>query len=277
MIHSRRFWAARPAGATQLLVSVRNGEEARCALDGGADIIDAKEPTAGALGAVSLDTFVSIVAAVAGAVPVSAAVGDAEDEWDVEARALAFGGAGAAFIKVGFAGINGSERIASMIAAARRGAASTGAGVVAVAYADHADIAAPSPAALASVAARSGAAGVLLDTALKDGPGLMSLMAGPQVAAWIRHVREAGMFAAVAGRLCASDLSVVRTAVADIAGVRGAACEGGRSGAVTVSQVRQLVRALRDPVPHTWSTEHPAAAPAESTDPRSSVLMRPNA
>ena len=50
----------------QLLVSVRSAEDAMAALDGGADIIDTKEPRAGALGAVSMDALHDIHAAVAG-------------------------------------------------------------------------------------------------------------------------------------------------------------------------------------------------------------------
>ena len=53
----------------KLLVSVRNATEAAAARAGGADIIDAKEPAAGALGAVRLTTFEDIVDAVADACP----------------------------------------------------------------------------------------------------------------------------------------------------------------------------------------------------------------
>ena len=45
----------------QLLVSVSNPTEARRAVDGGADVIDAKDPLNGALGAVSLDTLRQVV------------------------------------------------------------------------------------------------------------------------------------------------------------------------------------------------------------------------
>ena len=40
-----------------LLVSVRNAEEAAAALAGGADVIDAKDPAAGALGPVPVQVF----------------------------------------------------------------------------------------------------------------------------------------------------------------------------------------------------------------------------
>src|SRR5260370_538729 len=55
--------------AMQLLVSVANGAEASAALAGGADIVDAKNPGAGALGAVSHDALTDIHRAVAGARP----------------------------------------------------------------------------------------------------------------------------------------------------------------------------------------------------------------
>jgi len=62
----------------KLLVSVRDAIDASAALAGGADIIDAKEPASGALGAVDLATFQHIVAAVANARLVTAALGTRE-------------------------------------------------------------------------------------------------------------------------------------------------------------------------------------------------------
>ena len=50
--------------------------------------------------------------------------------------------------------------------------------------------------------------------------------------------------AALAGKLTADDLAFVRDAGADIAGVRGAACERGRAGSIVEERVRQLRTAL---------------------------------
>ena len=49
---------------TQLLISVKNVEEALLALACGADIIDLKDPSVGALGALDLPTSLAIIAAV---------------------------------------------------------------------------------------------------------------------------------------------------------------------------------------------------------------------
>src|SRR5262245_15095651 len=62
---------------TQLLVSVRSSAEAATALAAGADIIDVKEPTGGALGMADAQTIADVVATVAGRTPVSVALGEA--------------------------------------------------------------------------------------------------------------------------------------------------------------------------------------------------------
>lgn len=212
------------------------------ALDGGADVIDAKDPRAGALGPVSPDALHDIHAAVAGRRPVTAAIGDASDEATVEATARAFAAAGTRFVKIGFGGIPSAARIESLAAAAQRGAVA-GAGastVVLVAYADGDSRTSVTPAALVDIAARVGARGVLLDTADKHGLGLTRLLDRRALTAWVDRAHDGGLVVALAGKLAAGDLPLVRDAGADIAGVRGAACEGGRTGRISADRVRDL-------------------------------------
>jgi len=228
----------------QLLVSVRCAAEAVAAVDGGADVIDAKDPQIGALGAVSLEALRDIHTAVAGRRPVTAAIGEATDEAMVEPTARAFAAGGARVVKVGFGGITTAARIESLAAAAQRGAVAGAASsaVVLVAYADGDSRTSIAPAALVDIAARVGARGVLLDTADKHGLGLTRLLDRRALAAWVDRAHQHGLFVALAGRLAADDLPLVRAAGADIAGVRGAVCEGGRTGRVS----RELVRTLRE-------------------------------
>ncbi|MGB7815706.1 MAG: (5-formylfuran-3-yl)methyl phosphate synthase [Methylotenera sp.] len=61
---------------TQLLISVRNVEEALLALDAGVDIIDLKDPNVGALGALDLVTTKQIVQAINGCGLISATAGE---------------------------------------------------------------------------------------------------------------------------------------------------------------------------------------------------------
>ena len=225
----------------QLLVSVRDASEATVALESGADIVDAKEPTAGALGAVSGERFAAIVGAVGGTRPVTAAIGDAERETTLEATARAFAQAGAAMVKVGFAGVDDPDRATALLRAAVRGVAGSDLGaVIAVAYVDAARVAALAPGAVVACAREAGAHGVLLDTAAKDGPGLLDGMPRDALAAWIVEARQAGLLVALAGRLTLGALPIVRTLGADVVGVRGAACEGGRTGRVSAARVRAL-------------------------------------
>ena len=227
----------------RLLVSVADREEAVAALAGGADIIDAKDPTAGPLGAVSVAVLREIHGATNGTRPVTAALGDAADERAVERAACAYAAAGARLVKVGFAGITGAERVAALLVAAVRGATSGSdgrCGVIAVAYADAHRVSSLAPGVLIGAAVRVGAAGVLLDTADKNGPGVRDLLSPDALAAWVAQAHDARLLVAVAGRLQMEDLGFVRDAGADIAGVRGAACEGGRTGRVTADKVRVL-------------------------------------
>ena len=221
----------------QLLVSVRDEIEAAAAVAGGADIVDAKEPLAGALGAVSSEVLRTIVATVHNARPVTAALGDAADENAVERAARAFVAAGVSFVKIGFAGVTARNRVDALIAAAVRGA---GEHVIAVAYADYERAGSAPTDAIIDAALHAGAAGLLIDTADKSGPGLLALMPVEAIGHAVARARGAGLIVALAGRLTAADLSVVRDSGADIAGVRGAACDGGRTGRISATHVALL-------------------------------------
>jgi (5-formylfuran-3-yl)methyl phosphate synthase len=226
----------------KLLVSVAGADEASEALSGGADIVDAKDPFTGSLGAVDLDTFTAIVERCHGAAPVSAALGDAGDETTVERDTRAYACAGATFVKLGFNGICDGARIEALIAAAMRGTRSGTCRVVAAAYADADPARTANRDVILGAAARQRAAGVLLDTCDKLGPGLLELISPDALGRWVAEAHLAGLLVAVAGRLSAADLPIVAAAGADIAGVRGAACEGGRGGAVTANRVQVLRR-----------------------------------
>jgi uncharacterized protein (UPF0264 family) len=225
----------------QLLVSVRHVSEVAAALAGGADIIDAKEPGAGALGAVGLSAFREICAAAERHVPVSAALGDIVDTRDAEAIARAYASAGASFVKVGFAGTTDPSRVQQVVAAAVAGAScAPSCAVVAVAYADADRIAAIEPRAVLECTARTGARAVLLDTASKSGASLRELVTSVWLRKWVADAHAFGLSAALAGKLTEDDVAFVHQACADIIGVRGAACRDGRLGVVSTAKVRQL-------------------------------------
>lgn len=233
------------SGSMALLVSVADADEATAALEGGADVIDAKDPTGGALGPVRPDVLTVITGTVRGRAIVTAALGDASDVHRTERLAAEYSGRGASLLKVGFAGVADARRVDALLAAAVRGCVA-GSGVVAVAYADCSYAACIDPWSLVEVAVRSGARGVLVDTADKLGDGLTSLWNPSQLASWVAEARSWGLIAAVAGKLGESDFAIAREAGADIVGVRGAACVGERTSRVSADRVRLLRARLDD-------------------------------
>lgn len=234
----------------QLLVSVRDAVEAVAALVGGADIIDAKEPARGSLGPVGADVFRSIAARVPDSVPLSAALGDFTA---CEAVRAAMVGANVptrrapVYLKLGFAGERSKDRMSVLLSAAREaGATVSGAPVlVAVAYADHGSAEAPEPEEVLRSAIETGVGALLVDTWTKDGRRLLDHIPHARLAALSEAARAAGLVFALAGSLDASAIERV-VGLADVIGVRGAACRGGREGTVDSARVRELRTRLQD-------------------------------
>jgi uncharacterized protein (UPF0264 family) len=237
----------------KLLVSVVDADEARAAAEAGADIIDVKNPAEGSLGAPSP----AVIAAVRAVVeqPVSAAIGDMPNLPGTAAlAALGAASSGAAYVKVGLWGVSTEDDAVALLRAVRH--AVPGAVVVAAAYADARRVTSDSvgpltrrasrpplaPELLPRVARAAGVEVCLLDTAIKDGRGLLEWLSP---APFVAEAHDLGLEVALAGALRAEDLPVVRDAGADIAGVRSAACVGGRSGSLDGA----LVAAMRELLP----------------------------
>ena len=226
----------------RLLVSVVDAGEARAASAAGADIIDVKNPAEGSLGAPSPSVIADIRAAVPAALAVSAAIGDMPNLPGTAAlAALGAAHSGATFVKVGLWGTSTEAEAVALLRAVR--AAAPEAAVVAGAYADarrvpHAPLA---PEALPRVARAAGVGLCLLDTAVKDGRGLLDWLSPEALTALVDEAHELGLEVALAGALRAEDLPVVCATGADIAGVRSAACAGGRrTGSLDPARVRAL-------------------------------------
>ena len=221
----------------RLLISVRNASEATAALAGGADIIDAKEPLNGPLGAVSSDALHKIAATVGNAAPVSAALGDLWEQ-DLVDRAVAARRAGVSFVKIGFAGMRRRQRLHEEVLSIARAARPSA--LVLVAYADFDVANAPAPLEVLTLAAHLNPAGILLDTCDKGGAGLTSLMHACTLATFVSRAKETGCFVAIAGKLTFEDIETMHDVGPDVIGLRGAACDGGRGGVVTSARVRAL-------------------------------------
>jgi len=235
----------------RLLVSVSTVAEAEAAITGGADIVDAKDPTHGVLSPVSAERLAELAGVCQGRVPFSAALGDDGHLVSLEDRARLCASLGAAFVKVGFPPSAPEAYVGAMLDAVLRGVSGPARppGVVAVAYADASGAAVD---AVLRAAASADASGVLLDTVDKSGPGLMALFGADGLRSWMDRLRSMRLQVALAGKLTPGDLETIVSLNPDIVGVRGAACDGGRSGTVCaarVSMLRTRCGAVRQPVP----------------------------
>ena len=229
----------------RLLVSVVDEGEARAAAAAGADIVDVKNPGEGSLGAPSPAAIEGVRAAVPAELPVSAAIGDMPNLPGTAAlAALGAARSGATFLKVGLWGVSTEPEAVALLRTVRDGVAGvSGAVVVAAAYADarrvaHAPLA---PELLPRVARAAGVGVCLLDTAIKDGRGLLDWLSPEELTSLVADAHDAGLDVALAGALRAEDLPVVAATGADIAGVRSAACgDDRRSGPLEAARVRAL-------------------------------------
>jgi len=239
----------------RLLVSVRSVAELEPAIEGGAQIIDAKEPSLGSLGAVSAAALRAIAGALPTAMPLSVALGDPADAGAVAGAIAALDGLAGfpreAYVKLGL-GSAGSlagaeELVGAAVEAASRSPARPA--VIVVAYADAPGAGALQRDRVVELAARRGATGVLLDTRAKDGRDLLYHVDHPTLRRWVVGAKRAGLLVGLAGSLSVEGVGRVADLPADVVGVRGAACLGGREGMVT----DVLVRRLRSVLDHSVS------------------------
>lgn len=207
------------------------------ALQGGADLIDLKDPTTGSLGALPLKEVREAVRAVAGRAPVSATVGDpplAPDRVDSAVRERV--AVGADLVKVALP--TGAEGEACLGILARL--AGEGLPLVAVLFADFH----PDWSRIPRVA-RAGLRGIMLDTAGKGSGGLRGALPEEELASFVREARALGLLAGLAGSLGAEDAEPLRVLGPDYLGFRGALCRGGERSAaldpVALASVRDRV------------------------------------
>ena len=190
------------------------------------------------------DVLREIHAIVAGRRPLTAALGDAAGEAAIERAARTFAAAGAALVKVGFAGIDCAR---SRRDAHRGGGAGCDGGERRERRRGRRRVCRRGPRGKprACRSRRGGGARRGGGCAARHGGQVRtrppsSCVEPRALAAWVTDAHDAGLLVALAGKLTADDLTFVRDTGADIAGVRGAACDGGRTGRVTADRVRLL-------------------------------------
>ncbi len=209
------------ASTPLMLASVRNAQEAKICVAGGVDLIDAKEPAAGALGAVSLKRLHEIRQVVPHTIPISATLGDdVHDTREILEAAAARFEAGADIIKIGLFPDVDVSRLAREIGKQRRLYAGSRPDFVAVILADLI-----SPDAFTKILRQLGRAGfwgVMLDTADKRSGGLGTYLSLADLKGFIQTAQKCGLNAGLAGSLTLEGLPAILKLGPDIVGFRGA-------------------------------------------------------
>jgi uncharacterized protein (UPF0264 family) len=221
-----------------MLASVMDEREARLVASLGADIIDAKDPQAGALGALPPSTVAAIRKSVPRDVPVSATIGDPVD--DVAATVAAvqqMAAVGADIVKIGLSRAAHAEHTLAAVGKLDLGAAR----LVGVLLADEGialEIVAPARAA--------GFAGLMLDTADKRRGSLPDVVSSEDLRRFVSAAQSAGLFAGLAGSLRAEHAPQLLRLVPDVLGFRGGLC---RQGERTSEIDPEAVRKVRSVIP----------------------------
>jgi uncharacterized protein (UPF0264 family) len=223
----------------RLLISVRDTNEASIALDAGADFIDIKEPDAGALGAVDLQSACEIVAMISGRRLTSATVGDLPGDASIlsdAARRTA--SSGVDFVKIGFPASTAADIcgvIRELAPVARQIA------LVAVIFADDLP-----PRDAVAAATTAGFAGVMLDTADKRGGRLLDHLGVSRLRDFVASARSNKLMCGIAGSLRHADIAPLAGIGADYLGFRGAGCIGSHRGGVLDAGRVALLRKTLD-------------------------------
>ena len=227
----------------ELLVSVRDAQEAALVRELGVDWIDLKDPDSGALGAADQRTCSEVALVLKEHRQTSAALGELHDLDLDHCRAIArfF-----SILKVGLSHISDDWQSKLLQLTKTLQQQNEQARIVPVIYADWADCAAAAPAeviefALANVAFTPF---LLIDTFAKDGQHLLSHWSLNDLEASVSKLQEQGIRVVLAGSLNQPQVVDVLGLRPAAIGVRGAVCGQGRTSPIMPSKVKELLDLL---------------------------------
>lgn len=220
-----------------LLASVTDASEARLVAALGADLVDAKNPAAGALGALPASTVTAIREAVPRHIPVSATIGDpVDDVVETTSAVYRMAAAGADIVKIGLRPGAGAARVLAAVGGIDLGT-SRFVGVLLADEGIELD--------LVPAASAAGFAGLMLDTADKRRGALPDLVTADEMRRFVAVVQAAGMFAGLAGSLRAEHVEGLLRFSPDVLGFRGGLCrQGNRTSQIDAEAVRAIRRII---------------------------------
>ncbi|HDN73906.1 (5-formylfuran-3-yl)methyl phosphate synthase [Archaeoglobales archaeon] len=234
----------------KVLVSPRDLSEAIEALEGGADIIDVKNPAEGSLGA----NFPWVIREISEIVKkhgkeVSATTGDLPFKpGTASLAALGAAVSGADYIKVGLFGVKDYLQAIEMMRAVVKAVKNFNSKIkiVAAGYGDYYRINSVSPLDLPKVASEVGADIVMVDTAIKDGTNLFDHLKVDKISKFVEIAHDNSLMCALAGNIGWNHIDILKKLKPDIIGVRTMVCENGRNTKIKRELVRKLMTAVRE-------------------------------
>ncbi|MFX1514577.1 MAG: (5-formylfuran-3-yl)methyl phosphate synthase [Promethearchaeota archaeon] len=226
----------------KLLISPRSLDEAQKVIAGGADIVDIKNPAEGSLGAGSPRLIKAVKKLTGDKTEVSAALGDISVWMPGTIGLAAYGAmqAGANYVKMGALKINEQQAIdtAKACVSALNGSCS----MVIAAYADASRVNGLSPLKIPQIATSTNSHVAMIDTAIKDGRGLLKNMKTYTLRKFIKESHGYGLKVALAGEVKLAEIELLKSLETDIIGLRSAVCENGqRNASINEARIRELV------------------------------------
>jgi (5-formylfuran-3-yl)methyl phosphate synthase len=233
----------------RLMISVISINEAQEALQGGAEILDIKNPAEGSLGAQSPGLIREISRLFSAEAEISAAIGDLPNLPGTAAlAALGAATCGADYIKVGLHGTRNETDAIALLREVQHGILGFDTKVIAALYGDYSRAGTLNPECLARIAAKAGVHGCLLDTAIKDGNTLFDFLPPRTLRLMAQQAHEAGLSFGLAGTLREQDLPLANDLGADVVGLRTAACRNNRrNGPLEAARVKKLCEQISGP------------------------------
>ncbi len=216
-----------------ILASVNNLQEAMMLKALNIGIIDLKQPSEGALGALDCEQIREIVKDLAGVKPVSATIGDLPMQADIIYPAIEkTAKTGVDFVNIGFFPGNDWNLTTIQLAPLAQQYK-----LIAVLFADT-----QPDWEIITLLGELGFKGVMLDTMNKQNGSLTGLMNNRQIRHFIALAKGYHLLTGLAGSLTQQDFTTLSSLGADYIGFRGALCrEHNRVAQIDPSQVLQLL------------------------------------
>jgi len=225
---------------TGMLVSVNSVTEALLVAELAVDIIDLKQPSSGALGALDTTLVKQIVTVIKHRYPVSATIGDLPMNPKIIVSAVhAMAATGVDYVKIGF--FPDGDVIATLTQLSAL-IAEQNIALIAVLFADNTP-----DFALLPLLKATGFKGVMLDTMDKNKGSLTQVMSLERIQEFVAMTKTLELLCGLAGSLRQQDIAGLRMYQPDYLGFRGALCvDSNRIGELNQQAIVNLLDAIRN-------------------------------